>query len=163
MHPHLATALIAAIVALGTSAAFQKYGPAPKPQLVTVQQSGGELGQTTLARLSRDVWPEIAQSEVDRLSNLLDQVPKGARRAVTIFCQDDAKCGDLALNLENAFETARWTVERKTVPLPDGASGVGVNDGAMAGTIGTATSLKPEKVDADLAGGIAIVIGAKPR
>src|SRR5262245_54170203 len=57
----------------------------------------------------RQAWVELPQVEVDKLAERLKAL--SARKAPThIVCVDRNQCGELALNLENAFETAGWQV-----------------------------------------------------
>lgn len=161
MHPNVSAAMIAVVVSAGVSLLMTTMGPAPKPRMIHVATSAG---QTTVARLAADQWPEIEQKEVDALTAALKAVPKEGRRDVLILCHSDTRCGDLALNLENSFESAHWTVSRKLIPLPDGYAGLMVNDDTMRGLLASATTLKPVKTDEPVAGGgIGIIIGSKPR
>lgn len=161
MHPNLSAAMIAVVVSAATTLLVSNLGPAPKPRTIHVATSSG---QTTVMRLAADQWPEIEQREVDALTDALKAVPREAGRDVTIFCHSDTRCGDLALNLENSFESARWTVARKLIPLADDHRGLLVNDEAVRGVLASATTLKPVKIDEAVAGGgIGIIIGSKPR
>lgn len=161
MHPNVTAALIAAVVGGASAFLVANLGPGPKPRMIHVATSSG---QTTVMRLAADQWPEIEQKEVDALTDALKAVPREARRDVTIFCHSDTRCGDLALNLENSFESARWTVARKLIPLADDHRGVMVNDDAVRDVLASATTLKPVKIDEPVAGGgIGIIIGSKPR
>ncbi len=56
---------------------------------------------------AKTVWPALSQREVDDITARAKAQGKGA---VNIFCYNEAKCADLALAFENAFESARWTV-----------------------------------------------------
>lgn len=70
-------------------------------------------------RLAQTLWPELSQAELDRVTARAQAI--GPTR-IRIFCFDEVKCGDLASSLENAFESAHWTVEVKFTPsmIPDG-------------------------------------------
>ena len=157
---HFTAAIVAAVVAGLTAGAVIKYGPEPKARVVTVISTGAS--PTSIARTVATQWPEIAQVEVDALTAALKTVALADRRPVVIFCQDDIKCGDLGLNLENSFESAHWTVTRET-PLADATTGLGVNDQKMLDIITGATSLKPTLITANLHDQIAVVIGRKPK
>ncbi len=157
---HFTAAIVAAVVAGLTAGAVIKYGPEPKPRIVTVVSTGAS--PTSIARTVASQWPEIEQREVDALTAALKTVAVSDRRPVVIFCQDDLKCGDLGLNLENSFESAHWTVTRET-PLADATTGIGVSDPKMLDMIARSTSLKPTMITANMKDAIAVVIGRKPK
>ena len=122
----------------------------------------GAASPTAVARAVAQQWPEIEQRYVDALALALKTVAAEDRQPVVIFCQDDIKCGDLGLNLENSFESAHWTVTRET-PLADSTTGIGVSDQKMLDMIARTTSLKPTLIQANLHGQVAVVIGRKPK
>lgn len=50
-------------------------------------------------------WPEMPQAEIDTLTAAMKaREPKGA---ILVVCKDPM-CEDLALNIDNAFESAKW-------------------------------------------------------
>lgn len=125
-HP-AAIAVLAGAVAAGASLATVKLVRPPQ-QVVTVHApaaSGGlsfgeaasPLSAAKARRLAATTWPEMEQREVDALTAAAKEVGG----TVVIFCHEEAKCGDLALNLDNAFESARWASEVKIFQgLPPG-------------------------------------------
>jgi len=85
------------------------------------------------------------------------------RPQLVIFCQDDAKCGDMQLDFDNAFETAHWETKLET-PLIDDTVGVAASTPELVNAINEATAgrlkvkiikrTRPMKV---------LVIGKKPK
>lgn len=99
----------------GVLSAGVAYGVAvytkPSQAIVTVNApatgwSTVERNPAKARRLAETIWPELEQREVDAITAAVKAEPVGK---ITIFCVDDSKCADLSLNLENAFESARWT------------------------------------------------------
>lgn len=119
---------------------------------------------TTAGKTLPFAWGEMSQGEINRLSDILSKLPK---REVAIFCMD-RNCDDLALDFDNAFETAHWTsgIER---PLVDTNTGINVGpndeDGrVLAAAIESATEgrIKPGLVQTSLIGGrMALVISKR--
>jgi hypothetical protein len=117
----------------------------PAQQLV-VTQSG---------KPNPNAWGELSQVEVDALTMILKSMP--TKYEVGIFCATK-DCEDLALDFDNAFESAHWKsgVER---PLMD--SNFGINVGppdaagkALANAIDKATAgrIKPGLLPAQILG-----------
>lgn len=76
------------------------------PQVINVRATAPADVSPAKARLiAATTWPEMEQGEVDALT----AAAKPIGGTVMIFCHEEAKCGDLALNLDNAFESAHWT------------------------------------------------------
>lgn len=86
-------------------------------------------------RQAEQAWGDLDQKEIDMLTASLSAMPKVK---VVIFCKDDAKCGDMQLDFENAFESAHWEVETQT-PLIDDTVGVGVSSVELRDAINNAT------------------------
>lgn len=109
---------------------------------------------------ARQSWSELDQAEVDALAAKLKTFAPERRKPVQIICRDRSECGDLALDLENAFETAKWEVAVVAPFTADAVSGIEVSDAAVASAIGGATSLrvshKPAGPDAEA---VAVYLG----
>ncbi len=96
------------------------------------------------------VWPELSQAQVDALTVELKKLGEG--RPLMIFCADDSRCGDIALNIDNAAETAHWKSEvKRSGALPPGFN-VSSRELAEAFTQATGGMLRPN-VDPDPAAG----------
>jgi len=109
-------------------------------------------------------WAEMSQKEIDDLTATLKMVEKTRGAPVTIVCKDPM-CEDLALNLDNAFESARWKSEI-IIGTPFGVpEGITVSSAWLADLFNAATGNRyAAKVDAEKnAPGEYIMIGAKPR
>lgn len=146
MKQHLLTALVAASVAV--AAMFGAHTLTVSPPV---------------HRVSPSTWEGLSQSEVDALTEVL----KGLQpHDVAIFCSHG--CDDLALDFDNAFESAHWRsgIER---PLLDDNIGLSIGpnneDGlALRAAIfgATAGRLDPKMIDAKLLEGhLALVISRK--
>jgi hypothetical protein len=114
-------------------------------------------------RLAEATWPELDQREVNELAAILQGIPETDRSFVTIFCADEAKCGDLQLDFDNAFETAHWTT-RFERPLIDTTTGISTSSKEIGAAIAEATHgrIVPRLIDKNTLY-IALVIGAKPK
>lgn len=113
-----------------------------------------------LAQRAMLQWPDLEQAKVDGLTAALGKAPK---RKVLILCKDKADCGDLALDLENAFESAKWDV-RVEQPLMDDTVGVGSTDRELGLIVAKATGLNVKLIDdIGLKDTAALVIGRKPK
>lgn len=155
MNQHLKMASIAGAVAgtllLGDHAVFP-----PKPAPI-VSASGKVLP---------NAWGELSQAEIDSLTKVLATMKP---REVAIFCAD-RNCDDMALDFDNAFESAHWVsgIER---PLVDTNSGINVGpddaDGILlAAAIESATNgrIKPGLIPSHLIGNrLALVISRPAR
>lgn len=102
---------------------------------MAVTDSSQPMSRSEL-RQAAATWGELAQTEVDALTVALKSLPK---TPVTIFCQDDAKCGDMQLDFDNAFETAKWDTKLET-PLIDDTLGVATSREDLRDAIDKATS-----------------------
>lgn len=114
MKQHVIPGIIGAAVALASSLAIHKADP-PKQQVVKVQAPAGmAFGESSTVSpakaklMAERVWPEMKQAEVDALTVRLGLI--GRDKPVTIYCINE-RCEDLALNLDNAFESAHWKSE----------------------------------------------------
>lgn len=141
-------------------------GAITTPAAVTPQGglSFGESSAPTPAQLHRAKrrWPEMTQQEIDGLTvllkNMADPVP------VMIVCKD-ALCEDLALNLDNAFESARWKSDvmlGTSFGVPEGVRGssrwlVDLFNAATGGRYGAKID-EPKSADGEY-----LLIGPKPR
>lgn len=161
-------------IALVTSAAVSlavalTVKPAPIVPQTTVISRGaivpGTAGslQTTRAeqRAIATAWGDLAQPEVDALTAALKAI---APAPLVIFCQADEKCGDMALDFENAFESAKWKEVRQEAPLIDDTFGVAASREDLVKAINDATSGRLKaKLIAKNAPYEVVVIGKKPR
>lgn len=128
-------------------------------QLMAMAKS--KVSEALPKSISRDQWPEIDQFTINKLTAALQGVAALSDRfPVVIFCQNEFKCGDLALNIENAFESAHWTVTREA-PILDDTSGLGVSHQLLLDLFKASTNLQPTLIKANLKGREAIVIGKK--
>lgn len=127
-----------------------------------VTLTSGDVSVSKKKHASAAAWGELEQSEVDALTAALEKIEK---KPVTIFCSD-AHCDDIALDFDNAFESAHWKsgVER---PFINAAEGVWSSSKDVAAAIEAATGgrlkvsiLGPEWRDGSR---IAVAFGRKPR
>lgn len=161
MHPHLIAAVVAAAVGALAGAAATKIMPTQKPNTILVN-AGPNATTKSAMRLSVTSWGELKQEEVDALTAALKSI--SPKTPVVIFCMEEPKCGDMALDFENAFESAKWPVDQER-PLADATVGIGTNSQEMAALIDRATNgrIKPVIIQANLKDKIALVIGKKPK
>lgn len=134
----LATIIVAAAVGgiLGAGAGHIAGTAAVKRAAVKT------TGTDSLKARQRTVWAALDQSEVDAITAGLKEIPDGMRRPIQIVCGDRGECGELALDLENAFESAKWTVNVVAPVFADDLRGrVLVSDPVVAGVLSKATSL----------------------
>lgn len=117
------------------------HKPAPtivRPQ-TTVVQRAPQVGDTVTRSESRAIaasWGELDQKEIDVLSAALAKIE---RKPLTIFCEDDSRCGDMQLDFDNAFETAHWDTKLEK-PLIDDTVGVATSSPELRDAINSATS-----------------------
>lgn len=158
MRQHLIPSIVASLVALAGVAVAPHVGLAPKERVVVQTAPAGSISPAKAARLAKTVWPELSQAQIDDFTARLKKI---GPVPVTMFCFDDAKCGDLAGNLENAFETAHWQVlVRPTTMAP---AGIRTSSKELRFALVSTTDLKVDIDDAPNAGpGEYIVIGARP-
>jgi hypothetical protein len=122
----------------------------------------GRLTEFSPARakhIAAVTWPGLEQSEINAITATLKREPPGT---LTIYCVSEAACGDLVLDLDNAFETAHWNTTLKTTPalLP---GFVVSNDGLAQLIKGTVPSKFDVRVSAEAGDGPVISIGEKPK
>jgi hypothetical protein len=113
MKQHIVPSLVASAVACAVVLSVLPF-LAPKQQVRVVSAPAGSLSPAKAARIAKTTWPELEQGQIDALTAKLGSV---AKVPVTIVCVEDAKCGDLALNLENSFESAHWEVVSINSPM----------------------------------------------
>jgi hypothetical protein len=119
---------------------------------------------STTGKQMPNAWGELSQQEVDALTSILAKLPA---REVAIFC-GSRDCEDMALDFDNAFESAHWIsgIERPLVDTNAGIN-VGPDDDAgrsLAAAIESATNgrIKPGLIEARLIGDrMALVISRK--
>ena len=157
---HAVTAVVAAVVASVIGGGVAKMvTPPPEKQQIVVNSAN---------KPSPYAWGDLSQKEVDGLTSLLKATSR--KFEVAIFCADQY-CDSLALDFDNAFETAKWKsgIER---PISDSNTGINVapNDARakqLAEAISKATNgrLKPGIIDAVLTekDRVALVISRKPK
>lgn len=142
------------------------YGTATttKPPAVTVNPvtyTSKIQGQFTSKAEQRKIaaaWGELDQQEVNALAV---EFKKLGKRDVVVFCANDEKCGDMALDFINAIGTAKWDFDQE-VPLIDKTVGIGVSDKDVADAIRRAAPRLPVVlVEANMRDKIALVIGKK--
>lgn len=130
-------AIVAGVVAAGVSYGVARWTKPPQ-QLVSVNAptiGWGSLdaNPAKARRIAQTTWPEMEQAEVDALTAVAREVGG----SVVIFCHDEAKCGDLALNLDNAFESAHWASRVKI--FANVPPGVEASTPALAAMLNAAT------------------------
>jgi hypothetical protein len=104
MKQHIIPSIVASLIASGAAIGFVHVAHAP--QVSVVSAPAGPVSRGKAAHLAKTVWPEMAQADIDALTAALKDI-SGVKK-VMIFCVEESKCGDLALNLDNAFESAHW-------------------------------------------------------
>ncbi len=118
------------------------HKPAPvvvQPQTNVVARLAPGADQPMLPRAEKRriaaTWGDLDQQEIDALSDLLKKLPK---TNITIFCQNDDRCGDMQLDFVNAFNTAHWDTKEET-PLVDDTVGIGTSREDLRDAITKAT------------------------
>lgn len=153
---------IAAAVAVSAAAAggITHYVGKPAPtETKTIVVQKGDVMSKSERRAAEQSWGDLAQTEVDALSAQLKKMPS---RQVIVFCESEPRCGDMALDFENALETAKWKVDVQR-PAWDDTRGIGATSPDLVDAIKAATNgrlpvvLIQKNQQAD-----AITIGAKP-
>lgn len=142
--------------------------PQPKKRPAVVTPEGGiSFGETAApspaaARRATLKWSEMSQKEIDAMTGLLRTL--GKKPPVMIVCKDPM-CEDLALNLDNVFESAKWKSEIVIGTQFGVPAGVTVSSKWLAeafnGTTGNRYAAKVD--DGKSADGEYILIGPKPR
>lgn len=158
MKQHIVPSIVASVVACGAAVGFLHFVE-PKYQVTVKSEQAGPVSPAKAARIAKTTWPELEQGQIDALTAKLGTISKVP---VTIVCVEDAKCGDLALNLENAFESANWEVASINSPMvPAGAisSSRELVDALNATAPDLKATLDPAK---NVGPGEYIAIGARP-
>jgi hypothetical protein len=157
MRQHLIPSLVASVIASCAAVGFVHVTRAPEVTHI-VTAPAGAVSPAKAAHLAKTVWPELTQAQVDALTAAV----KGNKGKVTIFCIDDAKCGDIALNLDNAFESAHWeSLVRNSPMVPPG---VLTSSKALADVLNAVEPSLAVRVDSvsNAGPGDYIAIGARP-
>lgn len=87
------------------------------------------------ARRHARIWPDLNQNEINTITTGLKTLKA---RPIVVLCSDEKYCGDLAADLENAFESAKWTIDVQK-PLVDNGDGITVDDEGVAQLLKAAT------------------------
>jgi hypothetical protein len=158
MREHLIPSIVASVVAVAASVGFLHLTRAPQVTQV-VSAPAGAVSPAKAVRLAKTVWPELSQVQVDALTARLRIL---APAAVTVVCIEDSKCGDLALSLENAFESAKWEVSVINSPMvpPGIISSSELLTEALKSS--TELSVMADHVNKNQGPGEYIAIGARP-
>jgi hypothetical protein len=151
------TVALAAATAGGVGYAMRRSAVTLAPVThITTLDAGSKAAQRALA----STWADLTQAEIDVLSALLKASPSAN---VTIFCADDAKCGDLQADFENALETAHWPVKLEK-PMIDATVGLSTSSADLKNAIAAATQGRLNaRLIPHTAPYFALVIGRKPR
>lgn len=154
MKQHIIPSIVASVVA--SAAAFGFVHVVHKPVVSVVNSvSQKPISDRKAELLARTVWPEMDQVSIDKLTAKLKDLPGDHR--VTIFCVEEGKCADLAMNLDNAFESAHWQSDVINYPM--------IQPGIMTGSIALKDALASVGLEAKLddsvraANGAALAIG----
>lgn len=95
---------------------FVREHEAP-PQVVVASP---QVTQAQAERLARKSWGSLSQGEINAITAEVNKGKPGQK--ITLICAQDAWCGDVASDLENAFESAHWqtNVSYSAVSTPSG-------------------------------------------
>ena len=157
MKRHIIPSIVASVIACGVALGFVHL-TGPKQITTVVTAPAGSVSPAKAQRLAKTVWPELSQAEIDALTTKL----KTIRGKVTIFCLSDDKCGDLSLNLENAFENAHWeTAVANSAMVPPGIISSSADMVLMLNDA-TGLSVKLDRDNKNAGPGEYIAIGARP-
>jgi hypothetical protein len=131
MKQHIVPSIVASVVA--SMAAFgAAHYVVPPPVIKHIQLQG------KAAHENARVWPQLEQKQIDAITAALRKIKP---RAVVIYC-DGGNCDDVALDFENALESAHWSTDR-LVPIMEAMPiGLVCSDPALAKIIARATGLK---------------------
>lgn len=160
---------VAALAIISTAALAADKSVASKKNVPAVVTPQGGLGfgeaaapTPAQARKAALKYDEMTQKEIDDLAGALKIL--GAGKPIMIVCKDPM-CEDLALNLDNVFESAKWKSEIVIGTQFGVAPGITVSSKPLADLFNGATKNRyGAKVDeAKSAEGNYIMIGAKPR
>lgn len=166
--PALAIGLCISLIAGGGAGwiAASRYQVAPvvvQPQATIISRAPVDPGapvSRTEARRVAQVWGELDQKEIDALAKALNVLDKTT--PLTIFCEEDSKCGDLQLDFDNAFESAHWDTKLER-PLIDDTIGIATSSPAIMFAINEATNGRlAVKLIPKTAPFYALAIGKKP-
>lgn len=139
-----------------------------RPVAVLRGMPGTQDGASALTSAERraiaTAWGSLEQSEIDALSKALSEIAQRAKIVpVKVFCESEAKCGDMQSDFENAFETAHWDVSVER-PLIDDTVGVAVSSEELRDAINGATNGRlAVKLIPRTAPYYALAIGRKPK
>lgn len=155
--PILAAAAFVSSSLIGATDEQHKRKRAP---LVNVEMTRDDA---RAARRERYVWPGLEQKQVDALTAAV----KGMKfeQGIVIFCADDSRCGDLALDFDNAFESAKLksSIEK---PFIDNTTGLGASSQELADVVKKTTGLDvtllpPASANAGTPGPARLAIGKR--
>lgn len=150
----VAASVIATFVSAAINSAWLDE-PAPRVETKTVIR---EVVKNPVNRPG--VWASLPQEAIDGLSANLAHRPK---QHVVIYC-GGANCQELALDLENAFETAHWVADFLVPVIERIPTGVLCSDPELARLIAELTGLPVASMpEWDSPDKIAILIGRRPR
>lgn len=110
-----------------------------KPQIQYVQLKPSEVAPAASTRvIDKYRWQGLTQAEVDALTI----ATSGKNYDIVIACMDDSRCGDLALDFDNAFESAKLKsiVER---PFIDDTKGIAISSQELIDIVVKTTRLRP--------------------
>lgn len=138
--PALIAGLLAGgIAAAGVSIAYRPKPVVVQPQTTVISRAQDRVGANPTKSEQRRIsaaWGDLTQPEIDALTAELKKISKSE---VVIFCMVDEYCADLGLDLENAFESAHWTVKQER-PFADDTVGIKTSREDIAKAIEAATS-----------------------
>jgi hypothetical protein len=144
------------LMALAFSVAAYNAPPTHTTVVTPVKQA------TSTGKINPYDWGEMEQVEVDALQKELEALPK---KPVIMFCSDD-NCRNMVLDLDNAFESAKWSTDIQR-PFIDSSVGLWTSSKDIADAIDRATK---GRLKASILGSewkdqerIALAIGRKPR
>lgn len=93
-------------------------------------------GSRAEQRLVERTWPGLEQRQIDDITAALKAAD--TKQIVTIFCENEAYCGDLRDDFENALESAHWSVATEK-PLIDTTAGMSTSSELLKSAIEAAT------------------------
>ncbi len=121
--------VIPSLVATAVSLAVLHFVALPRYYRTTVVMQGEKQWENKLA------WGALAQAEIDALTAEMKKIE--SKQKIVIYCSDD-NCFDMALDFDNAFESAKWdsVIER---PLFDDTVGIASTSETVAKAVERAT------------------------
>ena len=114
MREHVIPSIVASVVAVTAVIGYDQVVK-HKPVTVVTFTTAKPITDRKAALVAKTTWPEMDQANIDKLTAAVKDLP-GEHR-VTIFCIEESKCGDLSLNLDNAFESAHWQSDVQDYPM----------------------------------------------